>query len=334
MRATSAVSRRSKLGDLSEADILGRIFPRLGPVEGAIVGPGDDAAVLRVAGGRAVMTTDMMVHGPDFRLAWSTPNDLGWKAAASNLADIAAMGAVPTALLVAIAAPADTDITFIESLTDGLRECCAILVPGCGVVGGDLSISNTLTISVAAFGEMDVDTEPVLRSGAKPEDVVAVAGSLGASTRGLRLLRRSAVDSDGYPDAAAATALRQRYPGVVDAHLRPRPPIHLGVVAARAGATAMIDVSDGLAHDAARIGKASGIDIDFRASELGQDPEAILSSAEDHVLLATFSPNMRVPEPFRVIGYSTAGDGTVTLDGESVRLRGWDPYRAWDGALG
>ena len=104
------MAHEETLGSLGEGAVLARIFPLLPAASAQILGPGDDAAVVAAPDGRFVVTTDMMIHGPDFRLAWSSGNDLGWKAAASNLADVAAMGAVPTALVVAIAAPArDTD---------------------------------------------------------------------------------------------------------------------------------------------------------------------------------------------------------------------------------
>ena len=102
------------LGGIGEAAALARIFPRLPAAAAALVGPGDDAAVILAPDGRFVVTTDMMIHGPDFRLAWSSPHDLGWKAAASNLADVAAMGATPTGLVVALAAPASTPVAFLE----------------------------------------------------------------------------------------------------------------------------------------------------------------------------------------------------------------------------
>src|SRR3954463_16477669 len=162
------------IGALGEGATLLRIFPRLPAADAQLLGPGDDAAVLAAPDGRFVVTTDMMIHGPDFRLAWSTPHDLGWKAAATNLSDVAAMGAVPTALVVAIAAPADTPVELLEGIADGLRDGCQALAPGCGVVGGDLSVSATLTIAVTAFGDLE-GRDPVLRSGAQVGDVVAVA---------------------------------------------------------------------------------------------------------------------------------------------------------------
>ena len=176
MTITSEPATPDTLGGIGEAAVLARIFPRLPAAASALLGPGDDSAVVAAPDGRFVVTTDMMIHGPDFRLAWSTPHDLGWKAAASNLADIAAMGAVPTALVVAIAAPADSPVSLLEGIADGLLDACEALAPGCGVVGGDLSVSATLTIAVTAFGDLE-GRAPVLRSGASAGDVVAVAGT-------------------------------------------------------------------------------------------------------------------------------------------------------------
>ncbi len=171
------------LGEAGESAALARIFPRLPAASAQLLGPGDDAAVLATPDGRVVITTDMMIHGPDFRLAWSSAHDLGWKAAASNLADLAAMGARPTALVVALAAPESTTIEFLEQFADGLRDGCAAMAPGCGVIGGDLSVSHTLTIAVTAFGDLE-GREPVLRSGARVGDIVAVRAHWGSPPRG------------------------------------------------------------------------------------------------------------------------------------------------------
>ena len=319
--------------DVHESAILQRIFPRLPNASAALLGPGDDAAVVAAPDGRYVVTTDMMIHGPDFRLAWSRPHDLGWKAAASNLADVAAMGARPTALVVAIAATPDTPVAVLEGISDGLRDACARLAPGCGVVGGDLSVSDTLTIAVTAFGDLE-GRAPVLRSGARVGDVVALAGEAGHAAAGLRLLFAHAVDADGVPDRDAAAALRQREPVLVGAQLAPVPPISSGVDAAVAGATAMLDVSDGLALDAARLASASGVRVDLQAAALGDDPESALRGGEDHALLATFAAEADLPAAFRVIGRVVDGSG-VTLDGEAVAgVLGWDPYVGWDGNAG
>ncbi|MFC6355205.1 thiamine-phosphate kinase [Luethyella okanaganae] len=321
------------LAELSEIAVLERIFPRLPRSSATLVGPGDDAAVLAAPDGRYVVTTDMMVHGPDFRLAWSTPNDLGWKAAATNLSDVAAMGARPTALLVAIAAPQHLPVAVLEGIADGLRECCEALAPGCGVVGGDLSASETLTLAVTAFGDLE-GRRPVLRSGARFGDVLAIAGRLGDAARGLRLLFREGVSDDGVPDARRAESLRQRHPHLVSAQLRPEPPVALGAVAALAGATAMLDVSDGLALDAARIARASGVGIDLDPVALGADRELALGGGEDHGLLAAFPAEATLPEGFRAIGRVTADPGALTVGGVPNAHTGWDPYRGWDGHAG
>jgi len=279
--------------------------------------------VLRAPDGRFVVTTDMMIHGPDFRFAWSTPHDLGWKAAATNLADVAAMGAVPTALVVALAAPPDTDIAVLEGLADGLRDACERLAPGCGVVGGDLSSSATFTIAVTAFGDLE-GRDPVTRSGARPGDVLAVSGALDLSARGLDLLFARAVDETGAPDAARAVALRAEFPAEIEAQLAPSPPLLDGVAAALAGATAMLDVSDGLAIDARRIATASGVRLDLVFAAL--ESPASLEGGEAHALLATFPADAVLPSGFRVIGRVEAGEG-VRVDGVPYEERGgWDPY--------
>ena len=315
------------LASVGEQAVLARIFPRL-PASGAqLLGPGDDAAVLAAPDGRYVVTTDMMIHGPDFRLAWSTPHDLGWKAAASNLSDVAAMGAVPTALVVAIAAPSTSPVSLLEGIADGLRDACQLLAPGCGVVGGDLSVSPTLTIAVTAFGDLE-GRAPVLRSGAHEGDIVAVSGDLGSAALALRLLFEHAM-SDGVPDARLASLLRQN----TTAQLAPSPPIASGRIAALAGATAMLDLSDGLALDAGRLARASGVRIDFESRLLGADPELALGGGEDHSLLATFAAGAIIPPEFRRIGICRPGAG-IALDGVHHDASGWDPYRQWDDTAG
>jgi thiamine-monophosphate kinase len=327
------------LGSVGEVAALVRIFPRLPASAATELGPGDDAAVLRAPDGRYVVTTDMMIQGPDFRRAWSRMHDLGWKAAATNLSDIAAMGARPTALVVALAAPAETPVHELEEFADGLAAACAALAPGCGVVGGDLSVSHTLTIAVTAFGDLE-GRAPVRRDGARPGDIVAVAGSLGHAAQGLALLFEHAVDEAGGADAAAADRLRSEHPVLIAAQLTPHPPIALGPMAAIAGATAMLDLSDGLALDARRIARASGVIIDFdgRALAAHGTGELALTGGEDHALLATFPPHVPLPAGFTHIGVVAAlddHDGVepgVLVDGHVVGGRGgWDPFAEWSG---
>jgi thiamine-monophosphate kinase len=320
------------LASVGESAVLARIFPRLPDAASALLGPGDDAAVVAAPDGRFVVTTDTLVHGPDFRLAWSSAFQLGWKAAASNLADVAAMGARPTALVVALVAPAATPVAWLEEFADGLREACAVLAPGCGVVGGDLSVSEQLTVAVTAFGDLE-ERAPVLRSGARPGDVVAVCGELGLAARGLELLFSRGIDAAGVPDAAAAASLRPAFDRELDAQLAPTPPIEAGVAAALAGATAMMDVSDGLALDARRLATASGVVLDLAAEAVGSS--LALTGGEDHAMLATFPADAALPAGFRAIGRVLAGDAELRVDGRPYDHRGgWDPYADWDGGVG
>jgi thiamine-monophosphate kinase len=187
------------VGELGELAVLDRVTSRL-PSGSPLLGPGDDCAVVAAPDGRFVVTTDMMVHGPDFRWAWSSPEDVGWKAAATNLSDVAAMGARPSGLVVAIAAPQSTPVSVLEGIADGFRLACAALAPGCGVVGGDLSTSATFSLTVTAFGNL-AGRAPVVRSGARVGDVLAVSGDLGSAARGLARLFRDGVDADGEPSA-------------------------------------------------------------------------------------------------------------------------------------
>jgi len=321
------------LGSLGEGAVLRRIFPRLPDADAALIGPGDDSAVVAAPDGRFVVTTDTLVHGPDFRLAWSSAFQLGWKAAASNLADVAAMGARPTALVVALVAPVSTPVAWLEQFADGLREGCAALAPGCGVVGGDLSASDTLTVAVTAFGDLE-GRAPVLRSGARPGDVVAVSGDLALAGEGIALLFARAVDAEGRPDATLAAALRPEFDDALDAQLAPSPPIGDGVRAALAGATAMMDVSDGLALDARRLAEASGVVVDLDSAAVGS-PMA-LTGGENHALLATFPDAASMPSGFRAIGrVLPAVSAPLTVDGRAYDARGgWDPYADWDGVTG
>lgn len=320
------------VGALSEGAVLAAIRARIGP-SSALVGPGDDAAVISAPDGRVVATTDTLVHGPDFRLAWSSAFDLGWKSAAVNLADIAAMGARPTALFVALAMPDDTRLSFVEGLADGLRAACRELAPGCAVEGGDLTVSDTLTIAVTALGSLD-DRAPVLRSGARPGDVVALAGDLGLAARGLALLFARFRDAAGSPIPVDQVSLTPAEATAIAAQLRPSPPIALGKVAAEAGATALMDVSDGLVLDATRMAEASGVTIDLDAAAVG--PEPALSGGEDHGLLAAFPQQAALPDGFRIIGrVRERGSAPVLVGGEAPKGRaGWDPYRDWDSARG
>jgi len=320
------------LGELSEGQVLRAILARTPQATDALLGPGDDAAVVAAPSCSVVATTDTLVHGPDFRLAWTDGFSLGWKAAAVNLADVAAMGARPTALLVALAAPADTRLSFVESLADGLREACTALAPGCAVVGGDLTVSDVLTVAVTALGDLE-GHGPVTRSGARIDDQIAIAGDLGVAAHGLQILFGRFREGDRpVPVDEAVLSASER--AAVAAQLRPAPPVGLGARAAEGGATAMMDVSDGLHLDASRLADASDVTLDLERGMLGADARRSLAGGEDHALLATF-PAGPLPAGFRRIGtVRERAEHAVLCDGAPVDAAGWDPYRDWDSATG
>ncbi|MBP1300006.1 thiamine-monophosphate kinase [Curtobacterium sp. 1310] len=321
------------VGQLGELAVLDRIVRRL-PAGAPDVGPGDDCAVVAAPDGRFVVTTDMMVHGPDFRWAWSSPADVGWKAAATNLSDVAAMGATPSGLVIALAAPQETPVAVLESFADGVRAAVDALSPGCGVVGGDLSTSAVFTVSVTAFGDLG-GRAPVLRSSARPGDVLAVSGELGRAARGLARLFRDGVDAHGEPSRSATVASGADTDPDVDRQRRPVPPIADGPLAATAGATAMLDLSDGLAIDAGRLARASRVTLDLDADGVAGADDLALHGGEDHGLLATFPPGVALPGGFRRIGAVVArGGADLVRGGEPVPTTGWDPYADWDGAAG
>jgi len=308
------------LADVEEQDLLDTVLPRFATSDEVLIGPGDDTALLRVRSGRALATTDTMVLGRDWLDEWSTAADVGHKLVVQNVADIAAMGGRCTALLVTLAASAHTPLSWVADFTTGVEE--AARDAGAVVVGGDLSSApdGVRMVSITALGELD-GTPPVLRSGARAGDVVAVHGTLGRAAAGLLLLER------GTPEKAPDLVLAQR---------RPRTSYKQGPLAARAGATAMLDISDGLLRDAGRIARASGVrleldsaalagDIAALADAVGADArECVLAGGEEHTLLATFPPGS-VPRDWRVIGAVADGTG-VTVAGEVPSRSGWDHF--------
>jgi len=319
------------VGELSEAELLARIFPHLPAGGRTLVGPGDDAALVAAPDGRYVVSTDVLVEDRHFRHRWSTGEDVGWRAAMQNLADVAAMGARPTALVVSLVTPRDLAVTWVEGLARGLGAACATV--GAGVVGGDLSGGPVVVVAVTVHGDLD-GLAPVLRSGARPGDVVALAGTVGRSAAGLALLDAGRPEAD--PDAVAV-------------YRRPVPPLAAGPLAARAGATAMLDVSDGLLRDAARLAQAGRVVLDLgdpadvlaadlraagaAADALGVDPAGwLLGGGEDHGLLATFPPDA-VPAGFRPVGTvrapgAGAPPGAVLVAGAPpTAVPGWDHFR-------
>jgi thiamine-monophosphate kinase len=319
--STSLPKSHRTVSEVGELAALAAILPLLPPAPLAQLGPGDDSAVIKAPDGRVVISCDMMIEGPDFHRAWSSLSDVGFKAVASNAADIAAMGAIPTGFEIALAAPGETTVADLQDLAMGFAEGIAALAPGAGVVGGDLSKAPVIMIAVTVLGDLE-GRAPVTRSGAQPGDVVAVAGELGLSHQGLRALRAARGDSSSIRDLVSNNA-------AVRHHLRPVPLITLGPLAARAGATAMMDISDGLVLDATRLAHASGVHLELDSSMSWSDDA--LFGGEDHGLLACFGGSTPLPEGFRAIGLVLARgekDTPVSLQGRDLHASrgGWDPF--------
>lgn len=313
------------LRSLDEDELLGRILPNFRATDELLVAPGDDAAVLRTSE-RTIATTDTVVLGRDWLDAWSSGADVGHKVIAQNLADVAAMGGHPTGVLVTLVADPELSLEWVLDHVAGLAAACADA--GVAVLGGDLSSApaGVVMVSVTALGRLD--GEPVLRSGARDGDVLAVCGSLGLADAGLRLLRADAAD---------------RMPRAVAHQRRPEPPLAAGPEAAAAGATSMLDLSDGLLRDGGRIARASGVVIDVAAAALATDVAAladvlgaevaldcVLAGGEEHSLIATFPAGV-LPDGWRTIGVVRApGESerpAILVDGRAVSHTGWDHFR-------
>lgn len=290
---------------------------------GVHLGRGDDAAVVAAPDGRVVVSTDMLVEGRHFRRDWSSARDVGVKAAAQNLIDVAAMGAHGSTLVVALALPADLPVDWVTEMYAGMRVESE--AQGAAIVGGDVVRGDRIVISVTVIGDLAGAT-PVLRSGAQVGDVVAVAGRLGWAAAGLSILSR------GFRTPRA----------LVDAHRRPEPPYAAAWAAAAAGATAMIDVSDGLVADLMHVAVASGVAMDIdptalvvadpvasAAAAFNADPLVwILTGGEDHAVVATFPAGTALPEGF--VAFSTVVEpaDVPALSGPGVTVAGRVPLGA------
>jgi thiamine-monophosphate kinase len=306
------------IGELGEFGLIALITQNLTQGPEVDLGPGDDAAVVRTPDGRVVATSDLLVEGRHFRREWSSGYDVGRKAAAQNLADVAAMGARPTALLVGFAAPPETPVTWAVQLCAGLRDECDLV--GASVVGGDVVRAPVITLAITALGDLS-GARPLTRSGARPGDVVAVRGRLGFAAAGLELLSRGAPE----PSADAAE--------LIAAHRRPRPPYAAGPEAVRLGATSLLDVSDGLVQDLGHIAAASGVRVELDSAALpvpaALGPEGlhhVLTGGDDHAFAGTFPPETALPAAWRVIGRVAEGTGLV-VDGRPYGAGGWDHFR-------
>ncbi|WP_330249445.1 thiamine-monophosphate kinase [Nocardia sp. NBC_00565] len=289
--------------ELGEFALIERINAGRVQTPGVLLGPGDDAAVVAAPDGRFVVTTDMLIQDRHFRLDWSSPRDIGRKAIAQNAADVVAMGAAPTAFVVALGCPADTPIEVVDGLTDGMWA--EVSRAGGSIAGGDVVHSPQLVISVTAFGDLG-GRAPITRAGARVGDIVAVAGRLGWSAAGLAVLS-AGVDPTAElfaevlathrvpqpPYSAVLAAIADSVAGVGNSSLEPGVLGSQHVAVADAPSTAVFgsegvigspadrhtdpipnaltDVSDGLLADLGHIAEASRVAIDLRSTAL-RDP--------------------------------------------------------------
>jgi thiamine-monophosphate kinase len=316
------------VADLGEFGLIAAIQALLPADDALVVSDGDDAAVVRAPDGRVVASTDLLIEGRHFRREWSSAVDVGVKAAAQNLADIAAMGASPRTLLVGLACPADLSAEWVLAMYRGMVAECGRA--GASIAGGDVTAADCIMLGITALGDL-AGRQPVTRGGARPGDQVALAGRLGRSAAGLALLQAGL---DGRLDAELQA--------LVDAHRRPQPPYEAGLAAAAAGATAMVDVSDGLLADLGHIATASSVRIDISTERIGRDPalaaaatltgarerDWLLTGGEDHALAATFPAPTVLPDGWTAIGSVADGSG-VHVDGQPwAGAAGWDHFRS------
>jgi thiamine-monophosphate kinase len=314
MPSGKRAGRRIRLGPGAEFDLIRRFVDADAPLPPEVlVGPGDDAAVLE---GGWVVTTDMSVEDVHFRRAWLTDREIGYRAAASALSDVAAMAARPVAVLASLAAPTAGGLD-VEAVHGGVREAGEAV--GAGVVGGDLSRSpGPLVIDVVALGRTD---RPILREGAAAGDEVWVTGTLGASAAAVQLLERG---------GNVPTSLREAF-------ARPRPRVREALwLAERRVPRALVDLSDGLAGDAAHVAAASGVRITLDAAAIPVAPaavsalraeaafEAALHGGEDYELCFVAAPgSVDAPGFAREHGVALTRVGRVSA-GEGVWLHDWE----------
>jgi thiamine-monophosphate kinase len=299
---------------VTELDLIAAIEATLSDRSGRLVRwTGDDAAVTR-AGPFAVTSIDTLVDGVHFERATHGPRDIGWKALATGLSDLAAMGAEAGEAYISVVLPEG----FVDALelVHGMEELAA----SCGVTiaGGDVVRGGLLVVTVAVVGWAEREEDLVGRDGARPGDLVAVTGALGGSEAGRRALAAGGSEPSD----------------LVARHLRPLPRLESGAALARAGASAMIDLSDGLATDARHVADRSGVALAVRLDEVprpaGVTPEQAVTGGDDYELLVTVPPERRqaaeAAAPLTWVGEVTAGSGLVLLgpDGPVSGLRGYE----------
>lgn len=279
-----------------------------------LVGSGDDCAVLTHPDSCSVISTDVLVEGVHFRRDWMSLEQIGWRAAAQNAADIAAMGASAHSAVAAVTIPKNMGKTEINALATGLVT--GLESYGYSLVGGDLSSGPCLQVAVTVIGDLE-GRPPLLRCGAQAGDLIYFAGNLGKSAAGLALLERFQSPQEAIAAPTLPTELRDLAIEAISCYQVPQIPAALAPKLADAGAHALMDVSDGLSRDGAKIAAASGVVLNLSRSHL--EPYAqrlagladflganswdwVLGGGEDHGLLCS------APAGFLVPGFTAIGE--------------------------
>jgi thiamine-monophosphate kinase len=333
------------LNGFTEEELVGLVRKLLsGDMPGVRLGPGDDAALVEMGPHLGILTSDMLVEGVHFERLVTSAHDLGYKALTVNVSDVAAMGGSPRYALVSLGLPKDVEVGWVVELYSGLRDAAGEYAVA--VVGGDMSKADRVVVSVAVTGEVAAG-RAVTRSGARPGDRVVVTGALGAAAGGLRL-------AQAPPEEVGAAVVTEWGRRLVGAHDRPVARVGEGQTLAQSGATAMIDISDGLAMDLGRICRESGVAAAISLAELPValglrdlmevmpiDPVALaLEGGEDYELLATLPQSAVSPTGGKLaerfgtqltdIGEIREGDGLVAIEADGkerpLEPRGWDHF--------
>lgn len=327
----------SLISEFNEGELIAMFTQLLPQGERTLLGSGDDCAQISAPEGSFIVSTDVIVENEHFLRSWSTPQEIGARVAAQNLADIAAMGGYCSALVVAMVLRRDEELDWLLGLVRGIGDRAR--AAGAGVVGGDLSQGPLTVLTITAMGWCE--GEPVRRDTAKAGDVLALSGRAGLSNAGLDLL----LGGHAHPEVAT-TQRTGIFKEALDAYTAPTVPLETGPAAARAGVHAMMDLSDGIAKDGGRMARASGviIELDHAALEAeaaplaelgdlcGKNPlEWVITGGEDHGMLAAFAPDTALPAGFRPIGTIDAPKAgqapALYIDGHEV-TGGWDHFRS------